>query len=236
MSRTASGSPCKLCSKKGEICHIHKTQKSKSPKFEYFLNLPKPVLYEVLLNMNPEDLKSILRVPEVISLVRLPEFQRLYDIKHKINSFTLGKRKINEENLFIKGRDDIDLVISKGNPLVIIVRSHTPPAKMGTRKRTQLNFLIIFRFDETNKVSKFSIVNNKNEGLIWDRKERDWVLESNNSRIVYSQLLKLFTTRKKLEWMPDEFGEINQDSPREIFESIKTILNKSGIAYDVVWH
>jgi len=128
--KTASGSPCKLCKSKGSPCHMHKSfrtsnvspknnwddligtfelpksPKSKSPQFENFLKLPSPVLFEILLYMNPIEIKSLLRVPQVNAIVREERFKRIYDIKHKISSFTIGKRIeghiSNNENIFGK--------------------------------------------------------------------------------------------------------------------------------------
>lgn len=92
VSQTAKGTPCKLCSakqKKGlkSKCHLHR--ESPSPKrlpteFQYFEQLPKEVLPNILLNLDWITLSRVCHhVPKVREICRQPNFQKAYFAKIK---------------------------------------------------------------------------------------------------------------------------------------------------------
>jgi hypothetical protein len=262
--RTQSGSPCKNCKQKGSPCHLHggksspkksspkkkslkkksprkspkspnrsQSPKSQSPKFHYLERLPKPALFEVLLNMGPKELKSLLMVPQIASIIKEDRFKRLYDIKHKTSSFTLGKKSIEDGSLIIAGKDGLTFTIKiQEGYLTIIMRS---PGM----------YIEVF-FDFRGKETEISIQDSRGEGFIWiNVGDNDWEgsennedLEERDAKNILARFRKVLTLRDKLEWMPyEEKGEIqiNPDFPRELFETIKTVLNKNGIKYDFVW-
>lgn len=230
--RTTSGSPCKICKQKGSPCHIHKGKSlskmsessrksslnSLSPKktsleFPYFLDLPKPVLYETLLNLKPRELKILCSESrKVHSICILEEFKRLYDIRHKISSFTLGRLQKNDgTRMTIVGSNGINMLVFIGkvtrltNELSVFVRQE--------KHDIRIQFMVLF---EENFITEFTIFD-EHSGF-----EFTWIMKNDklieakpikSSEKKKEKLLKsleiLFFLRKKLEWMPyEEDGEI----------------------------
>jgi len=247
--KTLSGSPCKLCKAKGSPCHLHggsprkESKKSLSPQFTHFSELPMPVLYEILLKMKPSELKSLLRVPRVSSIIRLAEFKRLYDIKHKVNSFTLGKKYVEGANLIIKASDGLSLEffeIGMGEGIAVTISGDK------SLKNTR-NINLHLSFDFTEEGIEFGIVDGKYNGFSWLQEFDDpiWKLQENEEsnalaeNRVLKQLRQILKMRHKLEWLPayDEDGELQipQNVPREIFETLKAIMNKHGFAENILW-
>ena len=228
-----------------QILQVQKVKKkSLSPQFTHFSELPMPVLYEILLKMKPYELKSLLRVPRVSSIIRLAEFKRLYDIKHKINSFTLGKIiKKGDKKLNIKGSDGLTLGIAEFGVEDGLQVHITGDKSLKNTRNIELYLDIAFYIGEG---IEFSISGRNYGGFVWLQEfdNPSWILtevegtESQHNKLL-KRLRRVLKMRRKLEWLPayneDGVLQIPQNVPREIFETLKAIMNKHGVPSDLVW-
>jgi len=89
--------------------------------FDYFLDLPIPVLYDILLILKPRELRSIIGNKKILNLVKLPEFKRLYDIKHNIDSFMLGRKTIKNGRKLEIEKDKLKFVIHRPTDLELVI-------------------------------------------------------------------------------------------------------------------
>jgi hypothetical protein len=244
LGRTSSGRLCKKCEKKGERCRQHSSSSSTSLTFENLLDLPKPALQNILLRLELKELKQLCsEYKKIHSICILSEFQRLYDIRHKTNSFTIGKKRVSETNLVITGKDGIKMIISftekdedSNDNLIIHVFS--------IKTKESVNFIYDFLDSET----WFQIGEPEEDnirGFLWIKRNEGWFTAIDNVRTkkdeskILDFLQNILTSRNKLEWMPyfDEKGiiRINKNFPQELFETAKTALAKNGIECNIVW-
>jgi len=248
LGRTSSGRLCKKCEKKGERCSQHGgSPNPTSPTFENLLDLPKPALQNVLLGLELKELKQLCSESKKIhSICILSEFQRLYDIRHKTDSFTIGKKRVSETNLIITGKDVIQIIISftkndekdenSNDNLIIYVFS--------MKTKESVNFIYDFLENET----WFQIGESEEDniiGFLWVKRNENWFTATDDVRTkkdeskILDFLKNILTNRNKFEWMPyfDEKGiiRINKSFPRELFETAKTALAKNGIECNIEW-
>lgn len=97
--KTSSGKPCKLCTSKGGVCHVHAhTRASASPKrssdespispFEFLKGMPNPALYEILLKLDMEQLHYICSTNrKAHKICASPRFKKAYKSKLFVGKF-----------------------------------------------------------------------------------------------------------------------------------------------------
>lgn len=265
--RTQSGSPCKLCKSKGEVCHIHKSyhgsntypvdnwesligtfgSTSSTPKdFMNFLDAPKPVLFEILLKMEPKTLKQllVLREPTVYSIVQLDNFKRLYDIKHNISNFTLGKKVANKKGVrkIDRGINGLGkLTINGKNNITIAIEVDEYGFRCYITRKWDINVTIIILIKEQ---TEFRLIS-PNWGVSFIKNGEKWVEEQEaNNPTLRDQTLEQLQTVLLLRGQPDwsitfnknkNTYQMDKNTPREIFETIKTVLNKNDIPFNLIW-
>jgi len=191
--------------------------------FDYFSDLPTPVLYNVLLILEPKELQSIIGNRRVLSIVKLSEFKRLYNNKH--SSFLTGKRKYIRNPVFgspyIHIIDDgLETIIYDHNSLVysasFILGKHSIDMSYAHMK-TGDSFFIGIQEHTLEHYIKWICTDT------WREKERSIKYKN---RILES-LRVILERRNKLEWMPwEENGtlKISNDFPTQFKESMLKAL------------
>lgn len=191
---------------------------------EDILDLPKPVLYDFLLEMSGTELRELIKIKKVRDLVSYPEFKRLYDIKHGINSFALGKTRLSEEygykQVMIEQKDNME-IDARFHPLT--QDDWLLEINIYFKAMTQFTLDFYYKGDSLS----FRIENSDNDIVSWtfDKKSKDW--KHKDGAISLDKLNDLFISRKKPEWIIN--NKMDKNIPREIFETFKRLLEKHGV-------
>jgi len=195
-----------------------------SPRFD-LLFLDKVILLEILLNMNSTDLKAIvaLKHPQIIKIISSNEFKRLYDIKHKVNHFTLGKKSYDSDSLIIRGNDGINLAVHIFLQIIYVEIVHKNP---------DFSFTIFLDLEHMIFMIKSQELA---VDFIFQRIDKKWV----SAKVAFGYIkdvhtflenIKIvFEKRNRKNWLPyreNKILKIPQDFPREFYETFKAISNK----------
>lgn len=254
--RTQSGTPCKLCRSRGSLCHIHGsispkksitksqerwdellgtfgTPRSQSPSFD-FLNLPKPALFEVLLKLEPNELKALisLKNPKIHSIVKLGEFKRRYDIMH--NAFTAGEIKVVDKKFLNIEMEKLYVIInSSSSGFIVTLETSRFTVDIILSKGRMWHLHI-----STSSSSSSPAGNGE---LIWIKLAGTWIEVDHNIKkgsLVMVRLTRVLNLIKKTKWLPErKRGNFTIDDafPKELFEIVEYLLRSNGIPFSLKW-
>jgi hypothetical protein len=261
--RTATGSPCKLCLKKGPggRCHLHGgTPKTPSPKkqsprksprstktspklptsFERFAGLPDPALYQVLLNLSPKDLKNLTEISKRSHRTRtVHRFGPEYDVKRKTDPFTLGKKTRRKGGEFSTFNE---VVITK-NGVSIKILSWGKVVQIFLSSQTLYPVLVTFDRSDTETI--FSMRSNPGDRALfaWVLEDHRWNISKDSKKIqkptgnIIDTFNEIVLQKGKPEWVISEdsngYPLLPQNMPRELFRSVVGVLGKDSVNFDI---
>lgn len=232
---SALGSHKKRSSPKRSSPKKSSPKKTGSWTGEDILDLPKPVLYDFLLELSGKKLKELVKIKKVRELVSYPEFKRLYDIRHKVDAFTVGKvTTLDDDDIVIKAkgvRINISFAPGFGPDWMLSVQiSFNDSLKPAGRMFDHTIHLVFDYSDENGNTINFSINN-----ISWFRsknsKTKEWEIEEEDDRHdleALGSLNELFTLKKKTEWII-KGTKLDKNMIRELFETFKVVLKKKGL-------